>query len=222
MLANGHKKSTKPRAGLCFRSHPAPTLPACPKKPKFLEKLKPVAKQDSPRAALVILCESGSCLKPLPSVALCHSGAAPVPPSLQDNIGISPEGSIPKDQTLGLACEAAGPSPEDTVPVRIRSDANNSAVTQRCSFPFRPVDRSKKPLQQRLSLVHDRDGTGSMLDDFFSVAAEQEMLPPGITMGRNHQAISRQVDGNSNEFITRTKRAALCRADLLLVKLCPG
>ena len=88
------------------------------------------------------------------------------------------------------------------------------------AFPFVPLIGARNCCIN--VLVHDRDGTGSMLDDFFSVAAEQEMLPPGITMGRNHQEISRQVDGNSNDFITRTKRAALCRADLLLVKLCPG
>ena len=71
-------------------------------------------------------------------------------------------------------------------------------------------------------LAHDQDGTGSMFDDFFGVTAEQEMLPSGITVGRYHQEISRQIGSNSNDFIARMKCAALCRADLLVLKLCPG
>ena len=71
-------------------------------------------------------------------------------------------------------------------------------------------------------LAHDQDGTGSMFDDFFSVTAEQEMLPSGITVSRYHQEIGRQLGSNSNDFIARMKCAALCRADLLVLKLCPS
>ena len=82
------------------------------------------------------------------------------------------------------------------------------------AFPFRPIDRSKNCNND--PLAHDQDGTGSMLDDFFS-AAEQEMFPSGIAMGRYHQEISRQVGSNSNDFIARMKCAALCRANLLIL-----
>jgi hypothetical protein len=67
---------------------------------------------------------------------------------------------------------------------------------------------------------HDQGRTASMLENFFSVAAKQKVLPTGVAMCRL-DITKRQRSCDSDDFIAGVKSSSLDRVDFLVLKLCP-
>src|SRR4029077_20911815 len=68
---------------------------------------------------------------------------------------------------------------------------------------------------------HDQGRTASMLENFFSVAAKQKVLPASVAMCRYEQEIGYKRSCASDDFIAGVKSSSLDRVDFLVLKLCP-